>query len=68
MRETTNFIYKIKGNLTHNEINELNANSKVSDILNPLEKKGHIIEYYEMQNAIFHSNLQMIDTKFRNNR
>lgn len=62
--ETTNFIYKIKGNLTHNEINELNANSKVSDILNPLEKKGHIIEYYEMQNAIFHSNLQMIDTKF----
>lgn len=64
---TTNFIYEIVGNLSGEQISQINkisTKAKIRDRLIYLKNLGCEIKYVAMQNQTFESNLQMIDTQF----
>ena len=64
--KTTNFKYEIIGeNLTPDKIEEINniqTKSKIRDRLNKIYESGFKIKFVEMENQIFNSNLQVIDS------
>ncbi len=65
--KTTNFKYKILGKLTKEQIekiNNINSSSKIKDRLLKLKELNCIIDYKDMDNNTFKSNLQMIDIQF----
>src|SRR5574344_1081408 len=65
--KTTNFIYEIAGNLSDEQISEVNAidtHSKLRDRLSRLAELNCKLQYCGMENENFKSNLQMIDTQF----
>lgn len=62
---STNFIYKIVGNITDKkikEINSINSKSKIRDRLKFIKKNKCVLKFHEMENEKFKANLQMIDT------
>lgn len=62
---TTNFIYKIVGNVSDElmtEFNNIDSSSKLRDRLTLLKSKNCELEYEGMENEIFHSNLVIIDS------
>lgn len=64
---STNFIYKVKGNITEKQIKEINkisSKSKIRDRLQLIKQNKCILEFYGMENENFKANLQMIDTSF----
>jgi hypothetical protein len=62
----TNFIYRFDGPDTNeDEIKSINdIHSSIKDRIYTLESKGYQIKFLHMQNDVFKSNLQMIDTVF----
>ncbi|OZV13543.1 restriction endonuclease [Tissierella sp. P1] len=61
----TNFIYKIKGTLTDEEIsmiNSLSSHSKIRDRLLKIEEKGCTFEFLKVEKEIFNLNMQLIDS------
>jgi len=63
--KTTNFIYEIKG-LDPSAIGEINAiktKSKLIDRMDAISAKNGFLSYIKMENAIFNSNLTMIDSQ-----
>lgn len=62
---TTNFIFKLSGNITDKEldfINQIESKSKIQDRLKNLENLGVQISFSHMENSVFHNNLVLIDT------
>ena len=65
--KSTNFIYKIQGNLSNDkiiEINNINTKSKIRDRLKKLQDFDYTLNYTKMENDNFKANLQMIDCSF----
>lgn len=63
--EATNFVYKFKGSgsVTEEDLKTINDKfDSTKDRINELEKLGFNIEFYNVQNATFNSNLQMLDS------
>lgn len=63
---TTNFVYKISGiTLTESQISEINSissRSKIIDRIQHIDGLGGALEYYRLENSIFHNNLVLIDS------
>jgi len=63
--KTTNFIYKISGNINEeqvNNINQIKSRSKIKDRLAAIKSYNCALELNGMENKMFFSNLQVIDT------
>jgi len=66
---STNFQYKLRGNLTKEEIEEINAitgSSKVKNRLTAIEEKGLKIEFSRIIKNTFTNNLTLIDSLLPN--
>jgi type II restriction enzyme len=64
---TTNFIFRIKGNIndaTIRRINSISTLSKIRDRLFEIDSLKCSLEYVKTERELFCSNLQVIDTKF----
>ena len=64
---STNFIYRVIGNITEKQIKEINkisSKSKIRERLKLLQENKCVLEFYGMENENFKANLQMIDTSF----
>lgn len=64
---STNFIYRVIGNITEKQIKEINnisSKSKIRERLKLLQENKCTLEFYGMENENFKANLQMIDTSF----
>lgn len=64
--KATNFIFEIRGNLTQEQIEEINnteTTTKFRDRLAKLKGLGCELSYYETQNETFTANMQMTDTQ-----
>lgn len=65
--KTNNFIYEIKGNLTEQNIKEINSidtSSKIKDRLQKINEAGCSIKFVKIESDNFNANLQMIDSQF----
>lgn len=65
--KTTNFIYEICGNLSDEEIdniNKIDTKSKLRDRLKVIQDLGCKLNFCGMENENFRANLQMIDSSF----
>ncbi len=63
--KTTNFIYEIIGDLSSDDINEINlinTNSKIIDRVNTIFSKNCSLNFIETENLNFYLNLSIIDT------
>ena len=63
----TNFIYEIQGNISKQQIEEINAidtSSKLKDRINKLFHFNCRLKYVRVENTYFQYNLEMIDTMF----
>lgn len=64
--KTTNFIYKICGNMDNKEIieiNEISTSSKIKDRLFEIYSRGYYIQFIQTENETFADNLRIIDSK-----
>ncbi len=65
--KSTNFIYEIAGQLSKEQIDEINAinsRAKLRDRLKRILGQGATLRFYGLEKGIFHANLQMVDTMF----
>lgn len=65
--KSTNFTFKIIGNLTKeqtDEINNIQTHSKIKDRIHKIKEFGFDINFYDIEHNICKSNLQMVDTQF----
>lgn len=60
--KTTNFIYRITGNLSKHQVDEINAQSRIKERLELIENLGCKIEFANMHSLMFKLNLQVIDS------
>lgn len=64
-RDSTNFIYKITGGITDEEIDKINSietRSKIRKRIDELYNLGYRIEYFDTADSMFKTNLQLIDS------
>jgi len=64
-KDTTNFQYEVVGELTDDEIediNSINSRSKVRDRIDSIKVKGLGIKFKGLNNSMFSNNLTLIDT------
>lgn len=64
-KDSTNFIYKVSGDITNSEIdsiNSINSHRKIRDRINELYQMGYSLEYKDMAADKFKMNLQLIDS------
>ena len=67
--KTTNFIYQLKGEFSDSDIqriNSLDSRSKIKDRIQAIYQQGGNLIYSETENAIFNSNLVLIDSLLPN--
>jgi hypothetical protein len=64
----TNFVYEVTGVTTAQaeEINAIDSKSKILDRINRINELGGLFKYIKTSNAVFSSNLMMIDTNMEN--
>ena len=65
--KSTNFTFKITGNLSDEQIEEINniqSRSKIKDRIKKINDYNCDIKFYDVEHIICKSNLQMIDTQF----
>ena len=63
----TNFTYEICGNLSQEEIleiNQINTRAKLRDRLTAIKNKGCELVFARLENEVFKANLQMVDSAF----
>ena len=63
--KTTNFIYKINGNISNTDLDDINnieGPGKIIERLASIEKKGSLIEFHDLEKDIFKNNLLLIDS------
>lgn len=64
-KDTTNFIFKIQGSITDDDIaniNSIDTRSKIKDRIQEVYNKGFSIIYHDVTNENFKMNLQLIDS------
>lgn len=64
-KDATNFIYRVNGDITDSEIdqiNNINTHRKIKDRIDEIYLGGHSLEYIDMANDMFKTNLQLIDS------
>lgn len=61
----TNFIYTVRGLKQHDieKINEIRSRTKLKDRIQRIYDLGGLIEFSDVENAIFKDNLKMIDSQ-----
>lgn len=67
--KTTNFIYRITGNINDEdmkEINNINDRSKIRSRVKAIEKKGFLMDFIKVSTEMFNLNLQIIDSRMPN--
>ena len=67
--KTTNFIYKIKGNITSNIVNKINhieMNGKIKSRIEEMQNKGFSLNFNKTEKDVFNNNLVLIDSRLPN--
>lgn len=65
--KSTNFTYEIFGDLSDNQIeniNNIHTHSKIKDRMQAIQDLGCVIKFSNIEHAVCKSNLQMVDSKF----